>query len=121
MRSPSTWLSRFESALSTGVGRLHQPAALLHVDRLDEIQQLPGFIQGLKTFGAGKECSQLAAIDSRKKQFCTFYCTGRECAYHPECNRAHLCDVILADKKTVCCQAHTRQEHVAQLGLPQYV
>lgn len=86
----------------------------------EEISKLPGFVPGLKTFGSTKECSQLVAIDAQKKMFCQYYCTGRECTFHPSCNRAHLCDVIMADKKTVCCQAHTRQEHVATLGVPQY-
>ena len=86
----------------------------------EEIQQLPGFIKGLKTYGAKEECPQLATINPQKKLFCQYYPTGRECSFHPNCNRAHLCDVIQADKKTVCCQPHTRQEHVASLGLPQY-
>jgi hypothetical protein len=85
----------------------------------DDIRKLPGFIEGIRTYGSGKECTQLAAIDEGKKVFCQYYCSGRDCSF-ASCNRAHLCDVILADKKAVCCQPHTRQEHVAALGLPAY-
>ena len=85
----------------------------------DEISALPGFIKGIRTFGATKECPKLAALDAAKARFCQHFNTGQICSYGANCKRAHLCDILLADK-SVCCAAHSRKGHVDALGLPLY-
>ena len=85
----------------------------------EEISNLPGFIKGIKTFGAAKDCPKLAGIDATKPRFCQYFDTGQSCTYGANCKRAHLCDMILADK-SVCCAAHNRKGHVDALGIPLY-
>ena len=85
----------------------------------DEIAQLPGFIKGIRTFGGGKDCPKLIGIEAAKPRFCQFFTLGQTCQYGASCKRAHLCDVLLADK-SVCGAAHSRQGHVDTHGLPGY-
>ena len=85
----------------------------------EEIRKLPGFIEGLKTFGSDKDSTALTAKEAGKTRFCQYFTTGRTCTYGANCTRGHLCDVKLADG-SLCLQAHSRAKHVADLGLPQY-
>jgi hypothetical protein len=86
---------------------------------LDELQKLPGFIKGIRTYGSEKDCPHIAAKAAGKLRFCQFYVTGRSCSFGADCKKAHLCDVKLADN-SICLQAHTRAKHVEELGLPAY-
>jgi len=85
----------------------------------EELSALPGFIKGIRTFGATKDCPKLAGLDAAKPRFCQYFNTGQTCSYGANCKRAHLCDILLADK-SVCCAAHSRKGHVDALGLPLY-
>lgn len=86
---------------------------------LEDLQKLPGFIKGLRTYGSDKDCPHIAAKAAGKTRFCQFFVTARNCSFGAECKKAHLCDVRLADG-SLCLQEHTRAKHVADLGLPQY-
>ena len=85
----------------------------------EQISKIPGFVPGLRTFGSKQDCPGLVAKDANKKTFCQFFTTNRSCTFGANCKRGHFCDVKLADG-SVCLQAHSRQKHVEELGVPQY-
>ena len=99
--------------------KIHEEEKVSGKRTFAEIRQLPGFIDGLRTFGSEKDSAALTAKEPSKKRFCQYFTTSRDCSYGADCRRAHLCDVKLADG-SLCLQAHSRAKHVQDLGMPQY-